>query len=662
MAILVLLYLHRRHMKKLRSEDTNEKYKSLDFGMNNAGSGAGKKSKANKKLPEMTVTDPEKMTRKERGLSMDLDVGSPYILPPNLHGSRESLHSMSRSMGSTDDPYRPVALAKDDSSLRSARKAAARPDAGSVRSESTAATDGMQGSLLRNAQRMSQSLPLRAGSVSPLSDASPEEKALPAPPPKARSPPRPPPLSLRPGTKGSLGSASPKDAHDETWLGAAVETGPVGGFAAGSALPHVERRAVGGKASPSPPLLPRVASQEAMVQDKDVQSLASDSSYGHGLRITAPSPPRSTAQPTPVPREQPPARPRLGVDEPGKSANRLSMSLRPLPPDENSENPEERANRIRSFYKEYFDESKPDPRGGHDYVDYYEDHGSEFLDGAIFDPQTGHFVVAQKPHAEPVTRRAMTPPPRAPPRFQGGPGHFSGGSSGGMPSRGQSAMSGRMAGPRKPLPPPTDLFSLPTPHRLKDDMIFNSIDFAPPVSYRERQAGKRPDSPLGAARPYSPAVRPHTPLYSSFDDMASMPSPYVCSNADVWGCRLTRLQARAAQLERVHGARLCAAAAVPRTGLARVRRGLDPVQPVGPVGRGGQQRAGGRVPRQPDPQGGGGHQGRARGQPAAQDEPRGAGVGRPLSFRLFRLHGTAARQGHDGRTTTHLSRPLFVHV
>lgn len=35
-----------------------------------------------------------------------------------------------------------------------------------------------------------------------------------------------------------------------------------------------------------------------------------------------------------------------------------------MPSDDPQENPEERANRIRSFYKEYFDDSKPEPAGG----------------------------------------------------------------------------------------------------------------------------------------------------------------------------------------------------------------------------------------------------------------------------------------------------------
>jgi hypothetical protein len=67
---------------------------------------------------------------------------------------------------------------------------------------------------------------------------------------------------------------------------------------------------------------------------------------------------------------------------------------------------------------------------------------------------------------------------------------------------------------------------LPTPHMLKDDSfaLFNSMDFAPPTSARERQAG-RPESPRGGRIPYSPIVPAHVPLASSFVEIAAMPSP-----------------------------------------------------------------------------------------------------------------------------------------
>jgi hypothetical protein len=247
--------------------------------------------------------------------------------------------------------------------------------------------------------------------------------------------------------------------------------------------------------------------------------------------------------------------------------NRLSVLMRPLPPDDPQDaNPEERANRIRSFYKEYFDDGNPKPFGStvplppqpqytQQYQDdYYEDYTSEYQGGGtLYDPEQNGFVVANAPFAEPVTRRAMTPPPRAPPRFQhqgppqargrmrsssnsyqNGPQMFPPRGASAMsnqyppPPRGQSAMSHRNRHQqfKKALPPPKTLASLPTPHMLRDDAaIFGAADFAPPVSFRERQNGRRPDSPLGVQRPYSPAVKPFVPLNSSFEELAHVPSP-----------------------------------------------------------------------------------------------------------------------------------------
>ena len=132
----------------------------------------------------------------------------------------------------------------------------------------------------------------------------------------------------------------------------------------------------------------------------------------------------------------------------------------------------------------------------------------------FFNAESNAFVM---PYAEPVTRRAMTPPPRG--RVPVGPGrghrpHV--GSVGGMSlpggrgrprphPRSGSAMSGRFRGPpsipgsapgsragsrapmnRKPIPPPAALNTLPTPSKLKDDSmaLLGSVDFAPPEDIR----------------------------------------------------------------------------------------------------------------------------------------------------------------------------------
>jgi len=82
--------------------------------------------------------------------------------------------------------------------------------------------------------------------------------------------------------------------------------------------------------------------------------------------------------------------------------------------------------------------------------------------------------------------------------------------------------------PKKQLPPPKALTSLPTPHMLREDtaLILNPTEFAPPTTFRDNQNGRRPDSPMGIQRPYSPAVKAFSPLVPAFDDLSAMPSPH----------------------------------------------------------------------------------------------------------------------------------------
>lgn len=98
------------------------------------------------------------------------------------------------------------------------------------------------------------------------------------------------------------------------------------------------------------------------------------------------------------------------------------------------------------------------------------------------------------------------------------------------PGSSASARMGRgTPGPKRPLPPPVILSTLPTPSKLRDDSfaIMGAIEFAPPPTLRDQAAG-RSQSPLGERRPYqlnTPVAA--SPLFSSFDDMAALPSPHL---------------------------------------------------------------------------------------------------------------------------------------
>lgn len=503
---------------------------------------------------------------------MDMDMGSPYVLPPGLHGSRESLHSMSRTIHSHDDRYRPATtfVPNDTGSMRSQSNSRKHADDSSSYADSSSSrhgyiNDGMNQNLLKNAQRMSRSMPPNQRSPDP----SATRLQIRTPEPAADIPRRPSPLASQPSTlmptfgDDSRDSYISRDGADlrksNNYLGALIHSRepsadlliqpssqqPIQTPASVSSIPAATLQQTQSRKSPPPaintvtptPRPPRKQSLKASEASHERNLLGEGSDYGNGFNVIPPSPPHvaEISQPQPVPRPRKESLPAthgqhlgnadaLGI---GFDVRRLSMGFRPLPPDDPTDNPEQRANRIRSFYKEYFDESKAGL--SHNAGQYYEDYDEQYMgDGAIYDAATGDVRTIQPQRSEPYGRRAMTPPPRAPPRFRGGARHHASTLSGGRtaPSspRAFSSASGHFGPPRPRLPPPGPLHILPSPHLLKEDSFAMPIEFAPPTSYKDRQAGQ-PESPRGGSRPYSPMVPAHLPLVSSFDDLAVMPSP-----------------------------------------------------------------------------------------------------------------------------------------
>jgi hypothetical protein len=550
--VIVLLFLHRRHVKKLRNEDANDKHKSLDFGMDFVEPGGG----SGGKRPEMSMAG-EKTVHKRGGMSLDI-VNSPYLLPPGLHNSRESLRSLSRSISIDDDKYRPAtSLAGDNASLRSypSHPKWGQDDASSVAgSARRAPVDDMQRGLLQNAQRMSRSSP-PPDVHSPVDSIVHESTTVATDQGHHETEP---PRSL------GLGNLSP-EAVQPMALG--ENNDYLESFIHSREPPSVDTREgasdrtsshVGNEELPGQALTAR----DPGLKDFNFETNDHQSSFSHQSIHDTPVVSDSTA--TPAPRISFPlsdgasdygddpksehALPAVNVSaadeqiiqtdgfsgsanrltqhfssfDDGYDPHRLTVAIRPLPPEDPADNAEQRANRIRSFYKEYFDDSK----GGQE--EYQEDFGPEFYaDGVVYDPTTGEYLMGPpKPFAQPVGRRAMTPPPR----FQGPARHMATNSAGGfMPPgpRAFSSASGRLPGvrgPRKPPPPPAPLHVLPSPHLLKDDSMIMPIDFAPGTTYKDRREG-RPESPRGGLRPYTPVVPSHVPLASSFDDLAAIPSP-----------------------------------------------------------------------------------------------------------------------------------------
>lgn len=523
-------------------EDANDKHRSLDFGLDIVDP-SGPKRGPKGGMPQMMEPSHTK------GLSLDVH---PYLLPPGLHGSKDSLHSLSRSID--DDKYRPANfVTHDNGSVRSFRRG--RDDASSLAGSTTrfGPADEPKSGLLMNAQRMSRSSP-------PLYQSSSND-SLPQRPQAAAQP-----HQNYAGGQSDLAPA-PSDHNEQ-------------GLIIGNATAD----------SKSERAIPSLDLQFPLPSEAPLHFGLEDHSYGTGNADT----PHESSQDRPnfplpdsqlphsgsTPQSSTMQLPRIslptsdvasdygderkselmipavnvhrvddmehhdtnhanGLPEPQnldlaydsrRDTRRLTLGVRPLPPEDPADNPEQRANRIRSFYKEYFDESKRE-------TTYYEDYGPEFYEGEyVCDPVTGDYYDAAPappaaPFAEPMARRAMTPPPRAPPRFQGAARHMatnSAGFNGFSPGpRAFSSASGRQpgpSGPRRPMPPPAPLQMLPTPHMLKDDSIMMAADFAPGKSFRDQREG-RPDTPTGGIRPYSPAIRAHTPLASAFDELAAIPSP-----------------------------------------------------------------------------------------------------------------------------------------
>ncbi|GAB7356899.1 hypothetical protein MBLNU459_g7759t1 [Dothideomycetes sp. NU459] len=496
-ALVVLFFLHRRIRRKQRLEDANDKHKSLDFGLDVVP--GGKKGRSDMKVPEMTVTDMEKSTSNiMRGRGLSMDMSSPYLLPAALQTSRESFHSMSRTLPDSEDPYRPVTFRNDNDSVYSAATRGMRKDNASVYTGSSDRS-GDNARLLNNASRISQSNPFSNENATSPDSYTSRESNRPQPPPSAHrgsSPNKPLPNPNRRSLAMAPGAFNPRQPSQQP----AYASAPV---------PRIHE--------------PQPSMSEYGGNDFDSQNQT--------FQVTPPSPPAHEQTAPVAHRYSITEAPRL--EEPAQSTiadRRVSgMGLRPLPPDDPTDNPEQRANRIRSFYKEYFDDSKPNPPGHYpQYSPYEEVYDQDYYeDGAVYDPETGAFISARAPFAQPAGRRAMTPDARGPNLPYGRVR-----SNSSFQSTGHINNPAFQKGPRAPmqpkkkLPPPIALTSLPTPHKLKDDMAFSPISFAPKATYRDHRLGRGMDSPTGTSRPYSPAVPAHNPLVRSFDDLMVMPSPH----------------------------------------------------------------------------------------------------------------------------------------
>ncbi|KAK0281155.1 hypothetical protein LTR35_007529 [Friedmanniomyces endolithicus] len=507
-------------VKRQRIEDANDPHKSLDFGVDMAPS---KPRRKHGDIPEMKVTDmsggPSRPGQRGRGMSMDMS--NPYLMPAGLQDSRESIHSMSRSMHDKHDPYRPVAM------LRYSTESS-RPyhDNASQYSASTLHSTNEKVNLLAHAQKAPRSDPRVASPLSAHTSKSSDDLLVRQMHSNGRSAPH--------SRKTSLGST-------DQLLPNLGETPPPREQFLPKSLP----------VPPPPPALPVEQERRTRTTSQPATRPPRKSSASASATARKPIPVQQHEEPSYFPPVA--AQPGYDIDPAMISVGRYSidtpnpsqqypveqkpvsaMGRRPLPPDMPEENAELRANRIRSFYKEYFDDSRPRPAPAH----YEEDYDAGYADAAIYDPETGGFAMPGRgrPFAQPVGRRAMTPPPRGAPALNHNR-HYSSQSASRPQNRGRARTGGPPPPPmlKKKTAPPKPLQGLPTPHKLRDfdSVISSPIDFAPPSTYRHYQNGSAPSSPTGP-RPYSPSVRAFNPLASSYDELSVVPSPHLLRNSSTF--------------------------------------------------------------------------------------------------------------------------------
>lgn len=587
---IIMFVIWKRRQKITKHEEANDKYRSLDFGIDESGFSQRKGRKGKKSQPEMTVSDVQGSLRKDKGMSLDLGTTNPYLLPPEVHQSRESLHSLSRNINTGDDKYRATNFIPDDGSIRSPSSLRSHGDGSSV---FTGSTRHRAGTL--DTESKTDLLPRL-----PSARATPEPPAMMKPLPTLEKPStgllapvaqdvdRNSTLSVNSNTaalrashnylgqfiKGGQKKEEPKNEEQPGLIVSEFEVQvtppadtlrelPAAAFRdepstakrsssyydpnqtghAVAELPDNQRENY--HPQQQPPIIPQVETtsyeMDATSQphfpkrSQSIRQPQESNRPGHEYNSELPPVPRVSTQPEQADQEhhqEPQAESQDYYEDDasdyydeevyddyqdymGYSHRGSMMGLRPLPPDDPTENPEQRANRIRSFYKEYFDESG---KAGFNRQSYFD--GSEQYE-QYDDFDYGYYEAAHS---------------RGPSfRSDGRHRAFSHGAHGYYPPAGPrafSSMSGRVGPrprmpPKKKMPPPKPLLVLPTPHKLKDDdFLPNAIDFAPPQVFKNQRAGT-PDSLRGGLRPYSPGVRPHVPLTSAFDDLAVVPSPHA---------------------------------------------------------------------------------------------------------------------------------------
>lgn len=546
-----------------------DKTKSMDFGLGPASRADGEKSGG----------------RGARQMSMDLNLTSPYLLPGAINDSRDSI---ARSAHSMDDRFgRPMTAGsnRNGPSSHHPRRMDRRDSSQyeqSMYPQSPSGRSSMDAGLLNGASRMPTSTP---PPVQRQKESIPQENKKPPVPqlnipngpksPPANGLPASPRAGVFPRVQSPDGANFPRSqspaatpaSPTQDKLNAPAASRPISEPNFDEPNFNFEEPAQFAARDSTRTMEQPVPSLQIRIENPDLALLHGTFDYENRHTPTVDTFPADTLAPgsksdnkpndlefrfsvmsaesqDPRHEESQAATDKETADKPSDDSRkslapkpletrRLSMGYRPLPPEGSpSDTAEERANRIRSFYKEYFsvEESAPPPMPTSIPAHYYEEysHPEPYLD----EKSGGYVIPGARPFAEGPVRRAMTPPPRMPPRFDARPppGPRSGTSMSSRPfppgtpgpRSGSSASNFQPNKPSKPLEPPKPLHVLPTPSKMTESAFASPTMFAPRPKIHES-----PSDPRGGLRPYSPAVPAHIPLVTSFDDLAVLPSPHM---------------------------------------------------------------------------------------------------------------------------------------
>ncbi|RKF75338.1 hypothetical protein GcM1_234041 [Golovinomyces cichoracearum] len=523
-AAILFLILQRRHVRKIREEDADDRHASLDFGLGDTSN-----LQSSNKTSIQSMKD-EKSGLSHRQVSLNMSMNNPYLVSLDSKNSKDSLDSLSLSLRK-EDPYRPVSkfLASDTASNKPQKRPSS-PVNNSPNDSQTSLNDTRNSS---NASTNSRNKPANAAIFPPRYNSLhyqqvdtndqglPNQNGFPTELPQAHISPE--------ATISTNGWASGRPLNQQLQHQPLIGHENNNSFGANQNFRTNDYQNIDQNHAFDPAAYYEGERTQYTNNPTELRNQAQSQFYTANNFTYEPmnGDPSSGQYPSNAEymyESQYPTEDQVGgVDlsyNISRSNNRLSvMQARPLPPNAitDSDDPEIRANRIRSFYKEYFDDSSSMPNGTYEKRNHL-NHNDESV---YYDPDSNQFVL---PYSQPVTRRAITPPPANNSMRPTRPRNGSMGTMNYVENRSRyhppeaqphsSTNESHQVNLRKPTLPFSDLNQMPTPGNIGNDVLnMRSYGHVPPMVYRGQNGFSSERQRIPNANPLSyepsPIPSPH---------------------------------------------------------------------------------------------------------------------------------------------------------